>query len=85
MQFLPSSKTIIRGARNSMKLKAKFYGVPVIIDNESGVVFAEGFLNKCKLEFVGRIFKFVTWFRFFFFELETPMKLTVLKDQGEGK
>lgn len=68
-----------------MKLKAKFYGVPVIIDNEAGVVFAEGFLNKCKLEFVGRIFKFVTWFRFFFFELETPMKLTVLKDQGEGK
>ncbi len=66
-----------------MKLKAKFYGVPVIIDNEAALVYAEGFFNKCKLEVVGRLFKAVTWFRFFFFELETPMKLIVLKDQGD--
>jgi hypothetical protein len=65
-----------------MKLKAKFYGIHVIIDQENGVVYTEGFFNKCKLEVVGRIFKLVTLFRLFFFEVNTPMKFIVLKDQG---
>ena len=67
-----------------MKIKGKFYGVPVIIDKEKGQIYTEGFWNKLSLEIVGRTFKLVTWFRFFFFELQTPMKIIVKGGPNEN-